>query len=570
MKKTLTIFLILILTIGMVSASDQHQEEPLTTFESIQNTVSLWANQLTGTMASTTGTDTSIDDLEEPLPDPSEAERHTPADIDRDTLPLFSIVQDEVNPGHTIQYSTNVRFNPDSDLCDDMPDWGQVAFYLQGPGVSDDPQTAYQNTGTITNVYCDGTYNGVLVETEAPEQFGEQEYELHRAYKFSVDPPMSLLNPDWSTAGQWGSSSDTVTIERDVPDLEADISAPSTAQPNERVTLDASASQGEITSYRWSGDVFGSRQSITETFRQPGRKTIELEISDSYGNTDTTSTTINVEQPDINARIEPQDGTTGQPGDRMTFDASQSTGEDLTYDWGGDIWGTGQSITETFDREGTHTVELTVIDDYNQQDTDTVTVDINYEEPEADFSYSPSTIDDQTPVNLDGTLSQGGSTAIVEYEWDIEGERLSGQRPSWTPETDGEHTIELTVTDQEGHTDTHTETINVEATSELSGILLEAPNYAVLNEPTDMRFVEEEAIVEAGLDRVEWEIENKGSRTGEQVSITFDQEGSHNVEMTVIDNEGQEVTSEKTIIVQEREPTLIQRIISSITGVLGL
>lgn len=564
MRKTLIILIAIMLISGLaVGQSDSSEKESLTFLQSIQNTISSLTNQA----ASITLDKSQYEDLDVEINE--EQIQGTQPEISQNRLLIFSIIQSEVNPGDSLQWENSMRLNPTGETCTSASNIISGAtqfdmwFYLQGEGISNTPSTAYAQAGTTATLYCDGTYSDIDIDFDAPNNVGEYEYELYAA------PENNFIDgfADWNRAFNTGSEDEVLVVSEEDLIPEIDIS-PSNPSPNQRVTFDAGRSQGDIQSYNWGGDVWGTGQTTTQSFSE-GSHTVQLEVDDGL-RTETTTKSFNVEPPEISANIDAPDGTTATPGESLTFEAINSDGEDLNYNWGGDVWGNSETITETFNSEGRKQIELEVIDSYQQTDTDSITVNIEYEDPTAKFTFNPQNPEQGEHVNLDASSSQGGTNSIRDYEWNIEGETITGQRPSWKPEQSGQKTIELTVTDSDGETDTETQNINIEETSELSGVTLEAPNYAILNQPTEMRFLKEQATIEAGLDKVEWEIQNKPDQTGEQIEVNFDREGGHEVKMTVIDNEGQEISSETEIIVQEQEPTLIQRIIGGITDLLGL
>ncbi|RQG86677.1 PKD domain-containing protein [Natrarchaeobius halalkaliphilus] len=101
---------------------------------------------------------------------------------------------------------------------------------------------------------------------------------------------------------------------------------------------------------------------------------------------------------------EPPDGPTAtvstdplspEPGDEVEFDAADSDGEIEDYGWefGDGETATGENVTHAYGEEGEYTVELTVIDDGGQTDSETVTVSV---EPEDESPpVDPGEIPDQ-------------------------------------------------------------------------------------------------------------------------------------------------------------------------------
>ena len=79
--------------------------------------------------------------------------------------------------------------------------------------------------------------------------------------------------------------------------------------------------------------------------------------------------------------------------------------------------------------------------------------------PVAAFTFSPGTV--LAPVSLDATQSSDPNGSIVEYTWAVNGQALSGVTSQTSFATPGDYPIRLTVTDNEGCTDTLEQTVTV-------------------------------------------------------------------------------------------------------------
>jgi PKD repeat protein len=156
----------------------------------------------------------------------------------------------------------------------------------------------------------------------------------------------------------------------------------------------------------------------------------------------------------------------------VTFDASASYDPDGTiesYEWNFGDGGTGTGVvtTHTYNTAGTYTVTLTVTDDDGL--TDTATSDVTVSPPElqppvASFTFSPtSPLVDET-VTFDASASYDPDGTIVSYDWDF-GDGLSdtGEIVTHAYSAAGTYTVTLTVTDNDGLTDTITKDIVVSA-----------------------------------------------------------------------------------------------------------
>jgi PKD repeat protein len=196
-----------------------------------------------------------------------------------------------------------------------------------------------------------------------------------------------------------------------------------------------------------------------------GSFTVTLTVTDDSGLSDTAASTADISDVLQQAPVaDPNGPYTGTVGDPVTFDGSGSSDPDGTivaYDWdfGDGNTGTGVSPTHSYSSVGSYTVTLTVTDDSGLSDTATSTADIaaGPQPPVADPN-GPYTGTVGSAVQFDGTGSfdpDGG--AIVSYEWDFgDGTTGSGATPTHSYATAGTYSVSLTVTDDEGVTDTGT------------------------------------------------------------------------------------------------------------------
>mgnify|MGYP000088427232 FL=1 len=76
--------------------------------------------------------------------------------------------------------------------------------------------------------------------------------------------------------------------------------------------------------------------------------------------------------------------TTVAPGEPIEFNASNSAGRGLIYNWGGDILGDNRTVVRSFDEPGNYTVELRVQDLADRTDSTTVTIEVVNESDASD------------------------------------------------------------------------------------------------------------------------------------------------------------------------------------------
>ncbi|MEM7111379.1 MAG: PKD domain-containing protein [Chloroflexota bacterium] len=243
------------------------------------------------------------------------------------------------------------------------------------------------------------------------------------------------------------------------------------------VNFDASASSdsdGAITSYAWD---FGDGNSdngatASHTFNSVGNFTVTLTVTDDDGATDSATTTINVTEqlnqpPTAVFSADPTNGTNPLP---VNFDASASSDSDgsiasYAWDFGDGNGNSGATASHTFNSVGNFTVSLTVTDDDGAIDSTTTTINVTEQPnqpPTAVFSANPTNGTNPLPVSFDASASSDSDGSISSYAWDFgDGNSDNGETASHTFSSVGNFTVTLTVTDNDGATDSTTATINV-------------------------------------------------------------------------------------------------------------
>ncbi len=256
-----------------------------------------------------------------------------------------------------------------------------------------------------------------------------------------------------------------------------------TVEEGEEVSFDGSASvnpNGTIVSYEWeevsderdANDLLSNNISFSKNDFTAGTHTITLTITDNSGETSTDTMILTVtgssnETPQANAGADQmiQEGTV------VSFSgtaSSDSDGSIVSYEWKEST--TTLSTNSTFSKSdlsvGEHTIILTVTDNEGATDTDTMTVTITLEHvanigPIANAG-ADQTVAEGTAVQFDGTASSDADGNIVSYSWK-EGNTELSTNSTFTKSnlSAGSHTIELTVTDDDGLTSSDYVTITI-------------------------------------------------------------------------------------------------------------
>ncbi|MFB6243970.1 MAG: PKD domain-containing protein, partial [Halobaculum sp.] len=200
----------------------------------------------------------------------------------------------------------------------------------------------------------------------------------------------------------------TVTnVDETAPDSEA--GPDQTVEVNTTVSFDGSNSTDNngIDSHEWTfGDgATATGVTPTHTYDSVGTYTVTLLTVDAAGNSVTDTLTVTVEDSTPPTAVvgvtATDDNRSGAVGERLGFDASNTTdnGRVVSYAWDFDGDGqtdaTGQSPAHTYDSSGTYTVELTVTDAGGNTATDTENVSVSAATlPDADGDGIPDGQDD--------------------------------------------------------------------------------------------------------------------------------------------------------------------------------
>ncbi|AZH26006.1 PKD domain-containing protein [Haloplanus aerogenes] len=381
--------------------------------------------------------------------------------------------------------------------------------------------------------------------------------------------------------GLTDSHSRTLTITR--PPVAEFTVSPKSPIAGEDLTVDASESydpDGSITSYDWEFEKAGPNQSefasgetVTRTFEK-GKYEVTLSVTDEHGGTDTATKSINIEggsPPTAQFDVTPDSPTTGE---EITLDGSDSDDPDGTieqYQWrvrrGTEVMRKGTGATFTFSGSpGTYEITLIVTDDSGQTDKAgrSVTVE-DSQAPTAAFDITPAEPVAGEEVTLDASESDDPDGAIQEYSWEIR------QKPFQNPELDsgevitrtfskGTYAVTLIVSDDDGKTGRTTETLTVAAGSKRPIAMFDVT-------PASPR-EGDDITVDAGdsedpdgtIEEYQWRIERDAttvaSGSGETFTFTADTDGTHDIEFTVTDNDGQMDTAQQSVSVASREGTV--------------
>jgi serine protease len=137
--------------------------------------------------------------------------------------------------------------------------------------------------------------------------------------------------------------------------------------------------------------------------------------------------------------------------------SSDSDGTIANYAWS--FGGSGSSINHTFSTAGTYSVTLTVTDDDGATDTQTRSVSVSAPANSPPIASFTSSCSDLT-CSFNASASSDSDGMITSYSWSFGG---SGVTATNTFASAGTYNVTLTVTDNDGTTDSQTNSVTVTA-----------------------------------------------------------------------------------------------------------
>jgi len=257
---------------------------------------------------------------------------------------------------------------------------------------------------------------------------------------------------------------------------------PSSPRPGDTVTFDASPSSdpdGTVVRWQWWFEDNGGTatgEMVTHPFPNQGSWDVWLTVTDDDNAAHSVMRTVTVapggpapnQPPVASFTSNPANPTTN---DVITFDGSASSDPDgsiVSYAWtfGDGTTGSGRISTKAYFQSGSYTVRLSVTD--NGSATGSIARGITVgspappnSPPTAAFTFTPQSPLEGQSVVFDGR-SSGDDKGISQYRWDFgNGDTAQGANPTYAYAVPGSFNVTLTVTDTDGATDSHTQSITV-------------------------------------------------------------------------------------------------------------
>jgi PKD repeat protein len=246
--------------------------------------------------------------------------------------------------------------------------------------------------------------------------------------------------------------------------------------------------------------------------------------------------------------------------DTVTFDATSADDPDgsiTSYQWNFDegTTATGQTVSHTFDDDGSYDVTVTTTDDDGATGSRTQAVQVRNVGPTAAVSFAPTSPDTSDTIAFDGSGSSDPDGSITSYAWDFgDGTTATGSDPSHSYGDDGSYAVTLTVTDDDGVTDIATTTLTVAN---------RGPTASLTTSPSDPDTTDDVTFDAGGssdpdgsITSYQWDFGDGTTGTGQSTTHSFADNGSYTVSLTVTDDDGATDSTATTVQVDNVAPTV--------------
>ncbi|UCC58360.1 MAG: PKD domain-containing protein [Candidatus Bathyarchaeum sp.] len=344
----------------------------------------------------------------------------------------------------------------------------------------------------------------------------------------------------------------------------------STVNIGEVIDFDASGSydpDGTIVSYFWEfGDgTTATGVTVSHAYADDGSYLVTLTVTDNEGATDTASATKTVLTPPVPNQNPiasfTESASTVNIGEIIYFDASESYDPDgtiVSYFWnfGDGNTGTGVTVSHSYSDSGTYTVTLTVTDDDEATDTASATKTVlspvvPNQKPVASFTESAETVYTGESIFFNASESYDPDGTIVTYHWNFgDGITATGVTVSHDYADDGSYRVTLTVTDDDGATDTARATktvLNREPVASFTMTVGTVYTGEAVSFETSGSYDPDGTIV-----TYHWEFGDGTTGNGASVSHSYAGSGTYTITLTVTDDDGATDTASATKTVLTR------------------
>jgi len=350
-------------------------------------------------------------------------------------------------------------------------DMGSYEYVGENPPLNANANASPTSGETPLTVNFTGNATGGTSPYSFSWDFGDGGYstEQNPSHTYYVEANYTAILTVTDNEDSHDSDSVTITVTAPLTPVEVSGSAsPISGDSPLTVYFTGNATGGTLPySYYWSfGDGQSSnQQNLSHTYNTAGNYTATLTVTDSNNNQDSDSLLIIVTNPATPLVASSSASPNSGDSPLTVYFTGNATGGTLPYSY---YWnfGDGQSSTQqnpshTYNNAGNYSAILTVRDSNNNQDSDSMTINVTAPPPPplvASCIASPTS--GNVPFTVYFTGSASGGIPPYSYSWNFgDGGNSTQQNPSHTYNSAGNYTVTLTVTDSQSLQDSVSLTI---------------------------------------------------------------------------------------------------------------
>jgi PKD repeat protein len=295
------------------------------------------------------------------------------------------------------------------------------------------------------------------------------------------------------------------------------------------------------------------RFSVSPT-ASPGPRTISVSTTEGRGELDGEFSVLENVPPQAIFSVNPPNANKGID---ITFDASTSRDADGTiqhyhWDFGDGAKAEGKIVTHRYTSQGTFTTTLTVTDDRHSKTHSTRQIRVeNAFPPVAHLNVYPQEGSTTTLFEFDGSTSTDSDGRVRNYEWEFgDGNTAGGERVTHRFSEKGEFSVILTVTDNDGLKSSKEKEVRITGNPPVASFSI-SPSSGT----TETIFTFDSTSshdVDGRIVEVRWNIDNN-TFTNRVPQYRFTREGTFEIALTVIDDDGETDTFERTLVVRAKD-----------------
>ncbi|MFA5771861.1 MAG: PKD domain-containing protein [Thermoplasmata archaeon] len=436
----------------------------------------------------------------------------------------------DINKGDELNFSAGEDINLDASKSSDPDGLIATMSWNMGDG------SALKSGKTIKYSYS--THGSYSVTVKVTDDTGGQV-----TFTFTINIGNTPPIPDIRINGKTVSNGETI---RDIA-------------TSKEVEFDASHSydrESSVQSIAWDmGD--GTQKSgkvVTHAYTDINTYNVSVELTDDAGAKKSFSFKVETSNtPPIITQAEPIVNISMATKNAAFLFASPPSSDtngrivSAIWDFGDGVTSDEQNPSHKYDRSGTYTVTYTVTDDAGAIASVSTNVTVTKQPPIAKASGNvKANIRDD--VIFDASRSSSPDGEIVSYLWSIEGNDYTEAAIPYRFSERGDYTVTLTVTDEEGLTNTTTVSVNV-ANMLPAAVMGKIPE--TINTGDAVEFKATNSFdFDGEIDKYTWNFGDGKTGTGKTTSHVYEKPGTYNAVLTIWDNDGETNTTSFMVNVQ--------------------